>query len=167
MTQTSNSPTYRVAVQNDETDILAVLEEVAPEIPVRLDGAERQGKIQTLIIQCRTSGKSLVAVDASGNVIGFAIARPDAYNGKAAVSLQYIGVSVHSRRQGIFSTMIEKLKANGVPLLATVLHDNKSDMANRLTKIGFAKIDCNAKQTNFVWSPREQNEQTSESANQA
>jgi hypothetical protein len=32
MTETSNTINYRVAVRDDETDILAVLEEVAPEI---------------------------------------------------------------------------------------------------------------------------------------
>ena len=35
---------YRLADFEDETDILAVLEEVAPEIPVELDGPERQEK---------------------------------------------------------------------------------------------------------------------------
>jgi hypothetical protein len=37
MTQTSNMVDYRVATGNDETDILAVLEEVAPEIPLSVD----------------------------------------------------------------------------------------------------------------------------------
>jgi hypothetical protein len=37
--------TRRLAGREDETDILAVLEEVASEIPVRLDGEERQRKI--------------------------------------------------------------------------------------------------------------------------
>jgi hypothetical protein len=36
MTQTSDTVDYRVASRDDETDILAVLEEVAPEIPVAL-----------------------------------------------------------------------------------------------------------------------------------
>jgi hypothetical protein len=42
MTQTSNESEidYRPAGRDHETDILAVFEEVASEIPVRLDGEE-------------------------------------------------------------------------------------------------------------------------------
>jgi hypothetical protein len=69
--------TYRLAGRDDETDILAVLEEVASEIPVRLDGEERQRKIQTEIIQCRQTGKSWAAVDTHGRVVGFVLARPE------------------------------------------------------------------------------------------
>ena len=120
---------YRIADGEDETDILAVLEEVATEIPVNLDGAERQEKIRIEIRQCQQTKKSWVAVDTDGKVIGFALARPDAHEGKAAIYLPYVGVSAASRRSGIFSTLVEKLKANGVPLIANVLHDNHSGMA--------------------------------------
>jgi hypothetical protein len=154
MTQISSTVSYRVATRDDETDVLAVLEDVAPEIPVRLDGPERQERIQTIIQQCHRSGKSWVAVDANGKVIGFLLARPDAREGRAAISVQYVGVTVGSRRRGVFSTLIEKLKANGVPLIATVLHNNQSSMADRLVKNGFAKTESNAKQTQFLWSPR-------------
>jgi hypothetical protein len=59
--------------RDHETDILAVFEEVASEIPVRLDGEERQRKIQTEIMQCRQAGKSWVAVDTRGKVVGFVL----------------------------------------------------------------------------------------------
>jgi hypothetical protein len=64
MTQVSNENgiEYRLASRDDETDILAVLEEVSSEIPVRLDGAERQEKIRTEITQCHETRKSWVAV---------------------------------------------------------------------------------------------------------
>jgi hypothetical protein len=42
MTQTSNTVDYRVATGNDETDILVVLEEVAPEIPLSVDASDSQ-----------------------------------------------------------------------------------------------------------------------------
>jgi ribosomal protein S18 acetylase RimI-like enzyme len=144
---------YRIAKGDDETDILAVLEEVATEIPVTLDGAERQEKIRIEIRQCQQTKKSWVAVDTAGKVVGFALARPDAHEGKAAIYLPYVGVSKASRRSGIFSTLVEKLKANGVSLIANVLNDNHSGMADILVKNGFTNIDWNAKQNKFLWSP--------------
>lgn len=149
----TKAPSYRLATKDDETDILAVLEEVAPEIPVRLDGEERQTKVKTEIRQCQQTKKSWVAVDTDGNVVGFALARPDAYKGKAAIYLPYVGVSIGSRRDGIFSTLVEKLKANGAHLIANVLHDNKSGMEDILMKNGFTEIERNSKQKKFVWSP--------------
>jgi len=150
---TANEFEYRLANGDDETDILAVLEEVAPEIPVRLDGPERQAKIRTEITQCHQTRKSWVAVDTEGKVVGFVLARPDAHESKAAIYLPYVGVSTGSRRSRIFSTLIEKLKANGVPLIANVLNDNRSGMADILVKNEFTKIDWNAKQKKFLWSP--------------
>jgi ribosomal protein S18 acetylase RimI-like enzyme len=145
--------TYRLAGREDETDILAVLEEVASEIPVPLDGEERQRKIQTEIIQCHQTGKSWAAVDTHGRVVGFVLARPHGHEGKAAIYMPYAGVSADSRRRGIFSSLVEKLKANGVPLIAKVLHDNRSNMEEILVKNGFVKIDSDAKQKKFLWSP--------------
>jgi len=144
---------YRIAGRDDETDILAVLEEVAPEIPVRLDGAERQEKIRTEITQCHQTGKSWVAVDTARKIVGFVLARPDTHEGKAAIYIPYIGVSADSRRRGICHTLVDKLKTNGVPLIANVLHDNRAGMENILAKNGFTKIDYNAKQKKFLWSP--------------
>jgi hypothetical protein len=120
MTQTSNPVAYRVASRNDETDKLAVLEEVAPEIPVLFDTLERQDAIRGIIIECHKSGQSLVAVDANGRVVGFALARADYHEG-GAISLRYIGVSANSRRRGIFATFMKKLKAKGAPITTSVL----------------------------------------------
>jgi hypothetical protein len=94
MTQESNANNidYRRAVLDDEPDILAILEEVAPEIPVPLDGPEGQTKIQIIIRERCQSGKSWVAVDADHKVVGFVLARPDAYEGKAAIYIDYVGV---------------------------------------------------------------------------
>ena len=155
MTQMSNESDidYRPAVRNDEPYILAVLDEVASEIPVRLDGEERQAKIQTEITQCRQSGKSWVAVDTHGKIVGFVLARPHAHEGKAAIYIPYVGVSAVSRGRGIFSALLAKLKANGEHLMANVLHDNRSNMEHLLVKEGFTKIDYDAKQKKFLWSP--------------
>jgi hypothetical protein len=157
MTQASTGDKidYRLATIDDETDILEVFEEVAPEIPVLLDGPDSQDKIKTIITQCRMSGKSWVAVDANKRVAGFVLARPDSYEGKAAIYLSYIGVRADLRRRGIFSALMEKLKTNGVPLTVTVLHGNVSSMVDNLVNIGFTKIQAasDAKETKLVWSP--------------
>jgi hypothetical protein len=144
---------YRLATVDDETDISNVLEEVAPEVPVRLDGSERQDKIKTLIVERRRSGKSWVAVDPNGKVVGFVLARPDVVEGQAAMFVDYVGVDVDSRGRGIFSTMMEKLKVNDVPLTADVLHENRSGMANRLVKVGFSVVEADGKKTRFRWNP--------------
>jgi N-acetylglutamate synthase-like GNAT family acetyltransferase len=144
---------YRVANRNDETDILAVLEQVAAEIPVLLDTPERQDAIRGIIIECRKSGESWVAVDADGTVVGFVLARADIHEPQA-ISLRYIGVSGNSRRHGIFAALMEKMKAKGVPLTASVLHNNQSAMADRLVKIGFTKVGSDAKETKLRWASR-------------
>lgn len=149
MTQIS----YRVAVRDDETDIMDLLKEVAPEIPVPLEPSERQEPIlQYIIIQCRESGMSWVAVDESEKVVGFALARQD-FHENGAISLRYIGVSESARQHGICSTLIAKLKANGAPLTTSVLDDNRSQMADRLKKKGFVIIESGAKETKLRWAP--------------
>jgi N-acetylglutamate synthase-like GNAT family acetyltransferase len=142
----------RMASRDDETDILAVLEEVAPEIPVSLDTPESQEKIKTVITQCHASGESWVAIDADGTVVGFALAKLDLHE-RGAISLRYIGVSGKSRRRGIFATFMEKLKAKDAPLTASVLHTNKSAMADRLVKNGFTKVGSDATETKLRWVP--------------
>ena len=149
MTVIDNTIKYRVVVRDDDTNILAVLEEVATEIPIPL---ENQDAIKTIIIQCRESGKSWVAVDAKGIVVGFALAKPDLHQ-RGAISLRYIGVSKESRGFGISAVLIEKLKTEGVPLTASVLHTNQSNMASRLVKDGFTKTGANETETQFRWDP--------------
>jgi hypothetical protein len=153
MTQTSNPINYRIASYDDETNILDVLTEVAPEIPVSFDASDSQDPIRTVIIQCRQSGNSWVAVDAAGTVVGVALAKPDLHEQQPAISLRYIGVSKNSRGRGIFYTFMEKLKANGVPLTASVLHGNQSGMVDHLVKIGFAKKGSDDKETKLRWDP--------------
>jgi ribosomal protein S18 acetylase RimI-like enzyme len=151
MTQTSDTIDYRVATFDDETDILDVLEEVAPEIPVLLDTKEKKDNICIVIVQCRRSGKSWVAVRDDGKVVGFALAQQ--YFDGEPIDLPYIGVSTEARRRGIFTTLVEKLKANGVPLTATVLHNNRSAMADRLAKTGFTIVRSDEKETKLRWDP--------------
>jgi N-acetylglutamate synthase-like GNAT family acetyltransferase len=152
MAQRSDTIVYRVATFDDETDILDVLEEVAPEIPVLLDTQDKKDKICTIIIQCcRMSGKSWVAVSDDGKVVGFALAQQ--YFQDEPIALPDIGVSAHARGRGIFATLMEKLKANGVRLTANVLHGNRSAMADRLAKIGFTIVRSDETETKLQWDP--------------
>ena len=114
MTGTSDPINYRVAVQDDEPEILVLFKEVAPEIPIPLEEPGTEDRMITEIVQCR--GGSWVAVDANGNVVGFALARPDLRANDRATSLKYIGVSGSSRGLGISSKLVKNLKAKGVPL---------------------------------------------------
>ena len=146
MTQKSNTIDYRIASRNDETDMYAVIEEVAPEVPVLLDIPQRQAAMRGIIVECHQSGKSWVAVNADGTVVGCALARPDILE-NGAISLRYVGVSKTSRRQGIFATFIDKLKTNGMPVTVTVLHNNRSAMTARLLKAGFTEVESGDKET--------------------
>jgi ribosomal protein S18 acetylase RimI-like enzyme len=146
---------YRVADSDDGTGILAVLKEVAPEIPVSLGTPGAEAAMQAIIEDCCNSGESWVVVDTAGTVVGFVLAKPDNYERfqfeNGAVSVRYIGVSKASRGQGISGGLMEKLKGKGAPLTASVLHTNKSDMVNRLSKIGFTKKESDAKEARLRW----------------
>jgi N-acetylglutamate synthase-like GNAT family acetyltransferase len=152
MIQESNTIEYRIATPNDETDMYAVIEEVAPEIPVSLDTEANQEIIRDIIRECHASGKSWVAIDANGEVVGCVLARPDIHE-PSAISLRYVGVKKASRCQGIFATFIEKLKANDAPLTASVLINNSSAMGYRFLKAGFIKVKSDNKETKFRWGP--------------
>lgn len=153
MTQAPKPIEYRKAVLDDETKIWPVVEEVAPEIPVLLDTPEDKAIMKGQIVECRQSGKSWVAVDASGTVVGFALARIDIHDQKA-ISLRYIGVSKNGRGRKVCATLMEKLKADGAPLTAGVLDDNRSAMADRLVKMGFTKTGRSGNETKLRWEQK-------------
>ena len=152
MNQNSNAIEYRVATSDDETDMYAVMDEVAPEIPVSLDTEDNQIIMRGIITECHGSGKSWVAIDANGEVVGCALAKQDIHEPNA-ISLRYVGVKKASRCQGIFATFIEKLKTNGAPLTASVLVNNSSAMGYRFLKAGFIKVKSDDKETLFRWGP--------------
>ena len=122
---------YRTAVSGDETDILKVFEEVAPEVPT----AVRPGT-KALIEELVASGQSRVAVNADGVIIGDALAKPQDAN---TLSLYYLGVSKAARGQRISSSLVSELKEIGAPIVTDVRHDNKSSMVERFERWGFVK----------------------------
>jgi hypothetical protein len=76
-TDTPPTFTIRKASDTDHTDILAVLEEVASEIPVLLDTSARLEAMKSIIVECCATGDSLVAVDSTETIVGFVLAKPD------------------------------------------------------------------------------------------
>ena len=68
---------YRQAKLDEAADILAVLIEVAPEIPVQTEPLEREEALYALIRNCARSGESWVAIDETGRIVGFLLAEPD------------------------------------------------------------------------------------------
>src|ERR1700732_74978 len=68
---------YRPAMLDEAANILAVLIEIAPEIPVQVEPLEREEALYALIRNCARSGESWVAVDDTGRIVGFLLAEPD------------------------------------------------------------------------------------------
>jgi hypothetical protein len=150
--------TYRLADGDDHTAILAVLEEVAPEIPVDLSTPAHLDAMKNIIAECCASGESWVAVDASGTVVGFLLVKADVFeraiHRNNALSLRYAGVSKSSRQCGVFAVLMENLMSGkSAPINTSVLHANQCAMADLLNKIGFDKVEADAKETRFRWLP--------------
>jgi|SRR5262245_30828396 len=139
---------YRNAHDGDVRGIFAILQEVAPEIPLSLDAPESQEVMQDIIAECCACGESWVAVDADGTIVGLALAKPDRlerfFHQNEALSVRYVDVSGSSRGRGIFRGLMDRLMAKNVPLTATVLNGNQSGMVDRLSKIGFTKSEAGA-----------------------
>ena len=75
------------------------------------------------------------------------------HHSNQALSLRYIGVKKSWRQRGIFAGLMENAMGKGVPLTASVLHNNQSATADRLVKIGFSKVTSDSKETQLKWQP--------------
>jgi hypothetical protein len=146
-TEPSDTITYRLAVWDDEQDIFALFKQVAPDIPISLNETTEDGMV-TEIVQCR--GGSWVAVDAAGKIAGLALARRDLKAKDRATAIKYVGADGNSRGRRICSNLINKLKAKGISLTASV-SGNRSSMADRLVKYGFKKVESDDNETKFRW----------------
>jgi hypothetical protein len=87
---------YRLATSDDVSAIFAVLKEIAPEIPLRLDNSERQMLVFEQIHRCIGSGEVWIALDRDNQVVGFLLAEPDKlerfFHENQALELSYGGV---------------------------------------------------------------------------
>jgi ribosomal protein S18 acetylase RimI-like enzyme len=129
--QVKKQLTCRVADSGDEPSILKIFEEVAPEVPTAI----RSGT-EALIQELVASGQSLVAVDADGELVGYALAKPQ---DRETLALYYLGISKAARNQHASSALVAKLKEIGAPIVSDVRSDNKSSMLERFEHFGFVK----------------------------
>ncbi|MET3334591.1 MULTISPECIES: GNAT family N-acetyltransferase [Bradyrhizobium] len=134
---------YRIAVPDDEVGILLVFAEVAREVPTAV-----RPQTTAYITRYVASGQSLIAVDARGNIVGYALAEP---HDKETLSLVYLGVSKAARGQHVSSALISKLKEIGAPIITDVRSDNKSSMVARFLRFGFVKTDDDGNRTKLRW----------------
>jgi hypothetical protein len=147
---------YRLATMDDADAILAVLEEVAPEIPLSLHLPGRK----ELVFERIKAGETWIALDHNHQIVGVLLAEPDKLerflNDVHTLELSYGDVKTGHRGQGIFATLVAKMKAKGVQLTVTVKHANASSMANRMAKLGFTKLGGPAlrpDEDRFRWTP--------------
>lgn len=140
-----NGITYRQARLDEAADILAVLIEIAPEIPVQVEPLEREESLYALIRNCARSGESWAAVDEAGRIVGFVLAEPDQtrrhYAEHEILELRYGGVLKTHRRRGIFTALVTQLLNRMVPIMASVSPANQSGAAQLLEKLGFHNIE--------------------------
>jgi hypothetical protein len=154
----------RHAKSNDVPKIFGLLEEVAPKIPLNIEGDDRKEMLRKLVKQCCECGESWVATNDDDRLVGFQIIRPseagrrfdnDGEPQSAGLMLEYGGVTEGSIGQGIFRALIDKTKLRRLPLYAAVKRSNHSRMSDRLLKMGFEKfaVDDHFQQDHFRQRP--------------
>ncbi len=137
--------TYRPANADDVDDILTIFAEVAPEVPTVGVIEGTRGRVEGWV----ATGDSLVALDANGKVVGYALAYA---TGEDGIELVYLGVTGAARGKGVCSGIVARLKERGVPITASVRHNNKSSMAERFGRLGFKVLQKQEEQTKFRYS---------------
>jgi hypothetical protein len=151
---------YEIATAEMAAEVFTLLEEVAPEIPVRLDTAEHQRAMRCTVEESCSNGASLVAIEGA-RLVGFLLVAPDEYRnfqdreGRSWFNVSYGGVTKNRRGDGIFPGLMASIMARRVPLSAEVKHANQSGMAERLEKLGFHKDSPSPKDDGdeFIWEP--------------
>jgi GNAT superfamily N-acetyltransferase len=148
---------YRPARLDEAAAILAVLIEVAPEIPVQVEPLEREEALYALIRNCARSGESWVATDESGRIVGFLLAEPNQvrrhYAEHETLELRYGGVVQNHRHQGIFTGLTERVLGRMVPVTATISPANQAGAAGLLEGLGFHSVASPGGEQRFRWDP--------------
>jgi ribosomal protein S18 acetylase RimI-like enzyme len=148
---------YRAARLHEAAEILAVLIELAPEIPVQTEPLEREEALYALIRNCARSGESWVAVDEADRIVGFVLAEPDQtrrhYAEHEILELHYGGVLNTHRGRGIFTALVTQVIDRMLPVTATVNPSNQSGAARLLEKLGFRNIASPGGEHCFRWDP--------------
>jgi ribosomal protein S18 acetylase RimI-like enzyme len=133
-------PSYRLARREDIPALIALFEQLAPEMPVH-------GVPRDQIHKWATSGNSSVALlGPSRELVGFVLGDlrrhgsplvPGGEPQPHGISLFHAGVAPERRGQGIFSMMISVLQRRGRPLFGNVHTGNKFQVRHRLLRLGF------------------------------
>ena len=149
--------TYRQAELSEAVDILAVLKEVAAEIPLILDTLEREEAVYALIRTCARSGESWVAVDEGGGIVGFILVEPNDlrrhYAENEALEIRYAGVATAHRNEGILAELIKRALDRMVPVAMTVSNANRSEIARYLEEMGFQRLTSPGGEQRYRWEP--------------
>jgi GNAT superfamily N-acetyltransferase len=148
---------YRPAELGEAADILAVLLEVAPEIPVSVETLEQEEALYALIRNCARSGESWVAIDEANRIVGFLLvelaqARRH-YAEHEVLELRYGGVTAAHRHQGIFTTLVQRVLDRMLPVTASVSPTNRSGAARLLDRLGFRRLSSPGGEQRFCWEP--------------
>jgi hypothetical protein len=149
--------TYRQAELGEAVDILAVLKEVATEIPLVVDTLEREEMVYGLIRTCARSGESWVAVDEGGGIVGFILVEPNDlrrhYAENEALEIRYASVASAHRTNGILAQLIKRALDRMVPVTMTVSNANRSELARYLEEAGFQRLASPGGERRYRWEP--------------
>jgi GNAT superfamily N-acetyltransferase len=148
---------YRHAELGEAAEILAVLLEVAPEIPVSIDTLEQEEALYALIRNCARSGESWVAVDEAGQIAGFLLVELNQarrhYAEHEVLDLRYGGVAGTHRHQGIFTTLVQRVLDRMLPVTASISPANRSNAARLLEQLGFHRSSSPGGEQHLRWEP--------------
>jgi len=129
----SNLPfALRSASESDIDPILSLLCEVASQVPISLSTPQHITAMRRQIHDRYLTGFSLVAIHESGTVVGFQLAQRMSWVGDTYIHLAYAAVTPCATGNKVFRRLIEAEKQHGLPLVAEVKANNKSEMAARL-----------------------------------
>src|SRR6266478_2152925 len=145
----------RPARATDVEAIYAVMNEVASRIPVCLSTPKHIEAMKKQICEACDDGLSVVAVDKDGIVVGFQLAKWTHWYDDQYIHLTYAGVTGTAAGKKVFRRLIEAEKRRGMPLVARVKPDNKSDAADRLVHYSFQRWHDPAVNNDYTyrWDP--------------
>jgi hypothetical protein len=147
----------RLAGPGDASAILAILVEVAREIPVLTAPEARWTLLATRVDATCRAGLSRVAIDDRGAVVGFLLVEPDQaerfLSDNGALHLPYAGVARAHRGRGALRGLIAAVMEERVPLTVTVKRTNTSSMVDRLKHLRFSISEERDDEVGLRWSP--------------
>lgn len=144
---------YRPAVLSDAGDILKLLLGLAADIPLLVDTLEREEALYAAIRLYARSGESWVACDASGSIVGAALAER-AQQGRHYAEHEVVELRHAVARDGdILGALLGHICNGMVPVVATVNPNNRIGLAAGLEAAGFRPADAPGGERVYRWDP--------------